>query len=99
MIVERCKLQAVKFKSPRLVQLATGAKRRVLSEVSNCPLKIASQPIIADMNVLHLGSYGILIGMDWLEKHWSLINCKTKTIGFQNEVGVRQEIQGVQKPL
>lgn len=70
-------------------------KRRVLSKVSNCPLKIASQPIIADMNVLALGSYDILIGMEWLEKHWSLINCKTKTVSFRDEVGVGQEIQGV----
>ena len=29
--------------------------------------------------MLPLGSYDILIGMDWLEKHWSVINCKTKT--------------------
>lgn len=40
-IVEQCKLQAVKFKNPRLVQLATGAKRRVLAKFNSCPLEIA----------------------------------------------------------
>lgn len=40
-VVENCNLKSVKFKSPWLVQLATGAKRRVLAKVSNCPLKIA----------------------------------------------------------
>eukprot|EP00253_Pinus_taeda_P011015 PITA_11015 len=27
-----------------------------------------------------LGSYDVLIGMDWLQKHWALVNCKTKVI-------------------
>jgi len=54
---------------------------------------------MTDLNVLPLGSYDVLIGMDWLEKHWSLINCKTKTINFWNEQGERQEVQRIQKPL
>jgi len=98
-LVEQCKLQGVKFKNPWLVQLATREKRRVLFKVNNCPLKLDGQPIIADLNFLPLGSYDILIGMDWLEKHWSLINCKIKTISYRDDVGERQEIQGVQKPL
>jgi predicted aspartyl protease len=77
-IVEQCKLQSEKFRNPWLVQLATGAKRRVLAKINNCSLTIAGQPIVADLNVLPLGSYDILIGMDWLEKHWSLVNCKPK---------------------
>lgn len=68
-VVEQCKLQVVKFKDPWLVQLATGEKRRVLSKVSNYPLKLDGQPIIADLIVLPLESCDILIGMDWLEKH------------------------------
>lgn len=63
-IVEQCKLQEIKFKNPGLVQLAIGAKRRVLAKVSNCPLELAKQSIRADLNVLPLGSYDILIGMD-----------------------------------
>ena len=54
---------------------------------------------MADLNVLPLGSYDILIGMDWFEKHWSLINCKTKTINYQDEKRERQEMEGIQKAL
>eukprot|EP00253_Pinus_taeda_P035016 PITA_35016 len=67
-IVENCKLKLTKFKQPWLVQLATGAKRRVLAKVSSCPLKIAGQTMTTELNVLPLGSYDVLIGMDWLEK-------------------------------
>eukprot|EP00253_Pinus_taeda_P033503 PITA_33503 len=98
-IVEQCKLQAEKFRNPWLVQLATGAKRRVLAKVNNCSLTIAGQPIVADLNVLPLGSYDILIGMDWLEKHWSLVNCKTKTIYYKDDRGEQQELQGIRHPV
>eukprot|EP00253_Pinus_taeda_P010862 PITA_10862 len=98
-IVEQCKLQSEKFKNLWLVQLATGAKRRVLAKVNNCSLTIAGQPIVADLNVLPLGSYDILIGMDWLEKHWSLVNCKTKTIYYKDDHGEQQELQGIKHPV
>jgi len=88
-VVEHCKLQPIKFKSPRLVQTAIGAKRHVLAKVNNYPLKIAGQPVVAYLNVLPFGSYDVLIGMDWLEKHWSLVNCKSKTIYYRNELGAQ----------
>lgn len=48
-----------------------------------------------DLNVLLLGSYDVLIGMDWLDKRCSLINYKYKTINYMDEEGMRQEIQGI----
>eukprot|EP00253_Pinus_taeda_P003695 PITA_03695 len=60
-VVERCNLQYVKFKNPWLVELATGAKRRVIAKVNDCSFTIAGQPVMADLNVLPLGSYDILI--------------------------------------
>eukprot|EP00253_Pinus_taeda_P024823 PITA_24823 len=98
-IVENCKLQLTKFKQPWLVQLATGEKRRVLAKVSSFPLKIDGQIVTTELNVLPLGSYDVLIGMDWLEKRWSVINCKTKIISYQDELGNQQEIQGILKPV
>eukprot|EP00253_Pinus_taeda_P006640 PITA_06640 len=98
-IVENCKLQPAKFKNPWLVQLATGAKRRVLAKVNNFPLKIVAQTVTAELNALPLGSYDVLIRMDWLEKRWSVIDFKTKTISYQDELGNKQEIQGILKPV
>eukprot|EP00253_Pinus_taeda_P029666 PITA_29666 len=98
-VVESCGLQTTKFKSLWLVQLATGTKRRVLTKVSNCPLKLAGQIITTELNVLPLGSYDVLTGMDWLERRWSIINCKTKTISYRDELGMGKEIQGIQKPV
>eukprot|EP00253_Pinus_taeda_P032966 PITA_32966 len=88
-VVERCNLQSAKFKNPWLVQLATGAKRRVTAKINDCSFTIADQPITADLNILPLDSYDILIGMDWLEKHWSLVDCKTKVIYYRDQQGNR----------
>eukprot|EP00253_Pinus_taeda_P010631 PITA_10631 len=98
-VVEHCNLQSVKFKNPWLVQLATGAKRRVTSKIDNCSFTIADQPITADLNILPLGSYDILIGMDWLEKHWSLVDCKTKIIYYRDQQGNNKEMQGIRRPV
>eukprot|EP00253_Pinus_taeda_P015634 PITA_15634 len=98
-VVEHCKLQPTKFKSPWLVQLATGAKRRVVSKLKDCSFTIAGQPVTADLNILPLGSYDILIGMDWLEKHWSLVDCKTKVIYFKDSLGNKKEMQGIKRPV
>ena len=32
-----------------------------------------------DLNILPLGSYDMMIGMDWLEKHRFMLNCYDKT--------------------
>eukprot|EP00253_Pinus_taeda_P017453 PITA_17453 len=98
-VVERCNLQSVKFKNPWLVQLATGAKRRVTSKINDCSFIIADQTITADLSILPLGSYDILIGMDWLEKHWSLVDCKTKIIYYRDQQGNRKEMQGIKRPV
>eukprot|EP00253_Pinus_taeda_P029659 PITA_29659 len=98
-LVEQCKLQPEKFRNPWLVQLATGTKRRVTTKVKSCPITVAGQPVVADLNILPLGSYDVLIGMDWLEKHWALVNCKTKMIRYKDDAGIEQEMQGIKQPV
>ena len=94
-VVEKCQLQSSKFPKTWLVQLATRTKRRVIAKTKHCPITISGQPIYVDFNILPLGSYDILIEMDWLEKCWSLLDCKQKTVNFIAEIGQRKEPQGI----
>src|SRR5713226_9506209 len=64
-IVEKCKLSVEKFENSWLVQLATGAKRKVTCFVKECAIVMDDFKTIVKLNVLPLGSYDILIGMDW----------------------------------
>ena len=56
-IVEKCKLSVDKFDNSWLVQLATGAKRKVTCYVKECALVMNYFKTIVKLNVLPLGSY------------------------------------------
>ena len=66
-MVEKCKFPVEKFENSWLVQLATGAKRKVTCFVKECAVVMDQFETVVKLNVLPLGSYDLLIGMDWLE--------------------------------
>ena len=63
-IVEICAYKKLKHSKSWLVQLSTRTKRNVSEVVEKCPLVMSGLVTYADLNVLPLGSYDILIGMD-----------------------------------
>ena len=84
-----------KFASSWLVQLATGAKRKVISFVKNCAVTMDQFENFVKLNVLPLGSYDILIGMDWLEQHRVVLNCFDKTFNCINNDGKLISVKGI----
>jgi hypothetical protein len=48
-----------------------------------------------DVNIIPLGSYDFLIGMDWLGKHHVVLDCYNKTITCLDEEGWQGKIQGI----
>ena len=78
-IVEKCKLSVDKFENSWLVQLATGAKRKVTCFVKEYVLLMDKFETFVKLNVLPLGSYDLLISVDWLEQHRVILNCYDKT--------------------
>jgi hypothetical protein len=61
-----------------LVQLDTGAKRKVYDMVKSCIMDMNGLNTRAYFNILHLGSYDYLIGMDWLDHHHAILDCHNK---------------------
>ena len=47
------------------------------------------------LNVLPLGSYDMLIGMDWLEQHRVVLNCFDKTFTCVNNEGETITVIGI----
>lgn len=37
--------------------------------------------------------------MDWLEAHWSLVNCKENTVNYFDDEGIRRELHGIKRPV
>jgi hypothetical protein len=65
-VVEACSLQRKKHARAWLVQLATRTKRKVVEVIEACPIEMNGLQTQATLNILPLGSYDVLLGMDWL---------------------------------
>ena len=63
-----------------MVQLAAGTKCKVTSYVKGCEILMNDFNTNVDLNILPLGSYDMLIGMVWLEKHIVMLNVMTKPL-------------------
>ena len=79
-IVDMCKINKEKHEKPCMIQLATGTKRKVSELVKDCEIDMNGFPTKVDLNILPLGSYDVLIGMDWLEHHHFMLDYLNKLI-------------------
>jgi hypothetical protein len=78
-IVDILHLEKSKLGKESLVQLATGTKRRIHDMVKSCSISLNGFNTNMDLNIIPLGYYDILIGMDWLDKHHVVLDCHNKT--------------------
>ena len=60
-MVDRLHLEISKLGKSSMVQLATGTKRRIHDMVKSCSISLNGVNTSADMNIIPLGSYDILI--------------------------------------
>jgi predicted aspartyl protease len=73
-MVESFHFPRSKHGKSRLVKLATGAKIKVNEMVKSCLMDMNGLNTGADLNILPLGSYDCLIGMDWLDQHHAILD-------------------------
>jgi hypothetical protein len=78
-IVDRLHLEKSKLGKSSLVQLAIRTKRRIHDMFIGCTIIINGVNTSVDINIIPLWSYVILIGMDWLDKHHTVLDCHRKT--------------------
>ena len=78
-----------------LVQLATGTKQKVTSLIRNCKLMMNDFLTHVNVNIPPLGSYDLLIRMDWLEEHKFFLNCFDKTFTCIDKNGNNIKVKGI----
>jgi hypothetical protein len=96
-IVEIFHLQRSKHKKYWLVQLVIGAKRKIIELVKDGPINMNVLNTKVDVNIIPLGSYDCLTGMDWLEKHHVVLDCYNKTITCLDEGWKQGKIQCIMR--
>jgi len=52
---------------------------------------------MANLNILPLGSYDMIIWMDWLEQHKAVLDCYTKVLIYKDNLGTTRTTQGIPK--
>ena len=92
-------MEKSKLGKTRLVQLATGTKRRIHDMVRGCSISLNGVNTNADLNIIPLGSYDISIGMDWLDKHHVVLDCHNKTFTCLDEEVKQSTEKGILRPI
>jgi hypothetical protein len=98
-VVESLHLSRRKHEKSWLVQLAIGTKRKVTELVTSCPVDMKGLSMKAKLNILPLGSYDILIGMDWFDQHHALLDYCNKEFTCLDEEGNRKTIQRIPRAV
>jgi hypothetical protein len=94
-MVESLQFPRSKHGKSWLVQLATGARRKVNEMVKSYLIDMNGLNTRADLNILPLGSYDCLIGMDWLDPHHALLDFHNKAFTCLDEEGNQKKVQGI----
>jgi hypothetical protein len=94
-MVESLQLPRSKHGKSWLVQLATGARRKVNEMINSCLMDMNGLNTKANLNILPLCSYDCLIGMDWLEQHHALLDCHNKSFTCLDEEGELRKVHGI----
>jgi hypothetical protein len=98
-VVESFHLTRSKHENYWLVKLATGTKRKVTELVKSCSIDMKGMSTKAELNILPLGSYDCLIGMDWLDQHHALMDCRKKKFTCLNKEGNKVTVQGIPRAV
>jgi hypothetical protein len=86
-VVESLHLIRRKHEKSWLVKLASGTKRKVTELVKSCSVDMKGMRTKAELNILPLGSYDFLIGMDWLDQHHALLDFHNKRFTYLKKEG------------
>jgi hypothetical protein len=98
-MVERFHFPRSKYEKYWLVHLVTRAKIKVNEMVKSCPMDMNGMNTMENLNILLLGSYDCLIGMDWLDQHHAIIYCHKKAFTCMDVEGNLRKIQGIPREM
>jgi hypothetical protein len=86
-----------KHENSWLVQLAIGVKRKVVELVKSCRVEMNGLSTREDLNILPLGTYDYIIGIDLLDQHHVVLDFHNKELTCLDEEGNPKTIQGISR--
>ena len=55
--------------------------------IHKCPIQIEDMTTISNLHITPLGSYDVVLGMDWLSAHNAKVDCRQERIEYINDHG------------
>jgi hypothetical protein len=86
-VIKRIKVKAVEQDEFIFVEMDLRAKQKVGGKVTGCSLNLGEFFTRGNLYVMILGSYDIVISMDWLESHEATLNYKMKRLSLVDDEG------------
>jgi hypothetical protein len=86
-VLKRIKVKVVEQDEFSFMEMALGAKQKVGGKVMDCILNLGEFVRRDNLYITILGSYDVVIGMDWLESHQAILNCKKKQLSLVDDEG------------
>ncbi|KAJ0633366.1 putative nucleotidyltransferase, Ribonuclease H [Helianthus annuus] len=86
-----------KLRKPLSVEVATGKPLVLDSVIRDCQLNLDNHLFLIDLTPMQLGSFDIIVGMDWLTKHHAEVVCFDKIVRIPLPSGDILEVRG-EKP-
>ena len=61
----------------------------------SCPISVVGRDLLADLILLDVMDFEVILGMDWLARHYAILDCREKQVIFRiprdSEFGFRGE--------
>ncbi|KAM0053816.1 putative nucleotidyltransferase, Ribonuclease H [Helianthus debilis subsp. tardiflorus] len=80
--------------SKHIVKIANGRNIEASHVIHDCTLELSGHTFSIDLFPVKLGSFDVVIGMDWLSKHRAEIPCQEKAVRIPRRFGQPLIIQG-----
>ena len=90
--LEKSGLAAYEYDDFKQVEMASREKQAVGPSVDNCIVDLGVCTTRLKVYVTALGTYDLIIGMDWLTAHRALVDCFTKRVFCVDDEGRPIEI-------
>lgn len=94
-IMDRCGLTSAKQTDRWQVELATGVCMFVATIVRSCELDLGPFVTSIDLRVIPLGSYGVVLGMDWISSYSACVDYSQKIVECLDDHSRKVGIVGV----
>lgn len=97
--VALCDIPMVKAKNSWQVELASSSRVCANVIAPDCTILFETFSTSVNLRVIPLGTYDIVLGMDWLGSHLAILDCKNKSIKCVDNFGTARIITGIKRPI